>query len=121
MCLSDLAVHTLHCRSKSEDQFQTPITLSPFDQLAGTPVPIAVLFIYRHGLDANLLQTSLEHLLDYYPILTGRFQISTSDGSYQISKINTGAQLHLTHYNQPLKSFSTSDDVADRFTVTDLP
>ncbi|KAL0220230.1 hypothetical protein RCL1_000085 [Eukaryota sp. TZLM3-RCL] len=113
--VSNLSIETIV--SQRDSLPSCPITLGPLDQLAGTPVPIAVVFIYRHSVQVDRLTTALKLLLNHYRVLSGHFQINPSDGSFQVSEFSSGARLHLAECQNPLESYSNND----RLVVTNLP
>ncbi|KAJ3781901.1 transferase family-domain-containing protein [Lentinula aff. detonsa] len=115
---------TLHCyRNASYSNVPTTIKVGPFDQLVAPFIPVAVVFIYEQSgslepIPVRRLQRVLELLLDYYPHLTGRLNIAT-DGTYEITRIGTGAELLVAKCTDRLDSFSL--DTPGQISLMDLP
>ncbi|KAJ7227289.1 transferase, partial [Mycena pura] len=102
----------LHCANESSwKALDAPFRLGPFDQIAGF-VPIQIVWIFEQPRNADVqlipherLQRALSSLLDYYPHLTGRIQINSSDGIREITRLGTGAELVLAKCTEPLDAF----------------
>ncbi|KAF7374806.1 Anthranilate N-benzoyltransferase protein 3-like protein [Mycena sanguinolenta] len=90
----------------------SPFSLGPFDQIAGF-VPIQIVWVYAQSnpsvelIPLERLQRGLGRLLDYYPQLSGRLQINSSNGTREIARFNTGAELLEARCNQELDAFSS--------------
>lgn len=112
--------HTVHCANEgSWTSLDSPFRLGPLDQLVAPSVPIAVVFVYTSSPDIELipverLERSLTLLLDYYPHLTGRLQINSSDGTPEINRLGTGAELFVARCSERL-------DASDRIVLPNLP
>ncbi|KAJ3829992.1 transferase [Lentinula raphanica] len=95
----------------------------PFDQLVAPFIPVAVVFIYDQPgssepiIPVQRLQHALELLLNHYPQLTGRLNI-LPDGSYEMTRIGTGAELVIAECIEHLDSFA---DDEGRISLMDLP
>ncbi|KAJ6513150.1 transferase [Mycena sanguinolenta] len=112
--VSVISRRTVLCANESSWKAlgDAPFPLGPFDQVAGF-VPIQVVWVYAQS-DPNVeliplerLQRGLERLLDYYPQLSGRLQINSSNGMREIAAFNTGAELLEARCSQKLDAFSS--------------
>ena len=124
-----LARHPLHCEAGSLLGIGTTLRLGPLDQLVLPFIPVAVLFVYRQP-DADStqliplarLQRALCLLLDFYPHLTGRLQLNANDGTPEVSRLGSGAELLEAVCSTCLDdSFSLSANEGGQLRVTDLP
>ncbi|KAK0485716.1 transferase [Armillaria novae-zelandiae] len=115
--VSVISQHTVRCANEgSWTSLESPFRLGPLDQLVAPFVPIAVVFVYAPSPDIELipverLEHSLTLLLDYYPHLTGRLQINSSNGTPEISRLGTGAELFIARCSERL----------DRIELPNLP
>ncbi|KAK0195329.1 hypothetical protein F5146DRAFT_1132817 [Armillaria mellea] len=106
--VSLISRHTVRCANeRSWLSLASPFLLGPLDQLVAPSVPVAVVFVYAPSPDIELipverLERSLTLLLDYYPHLTGRLQINPSDGTPEISRLGTGAELFVARCSDRL-------------------
>lgn len=118
--VSVILQHTVRCANEgSWTSLESPFRLGPLDQLVAPSVPIAVVFVYAPSPDVELipverLERSLTLLLDYYPHLTGRLQINPSDGTPEISRLGTGAELFVARCSERL-------DRLDHIELPNLP
>ncbi|KAJ7030442.1 transferase [Mycena alexandri] len=104
--------HTIHSANESTwKALDSPFRLGAFDQVAGF-VPIQVVWVYGQPIDSDVqilsaerLQHALTLLLDYYPHLTGRLQVS--NGIREIVRLGTGAELLLAQCSKRLDAFSS--------------
>ncbi|KAK0455065.1 transferase family-domain-containing protein [Armillaria borealis] len=118
--VSVISRHTVRCANEgSWTSLDSPFRLGPLDQLVAPSVPIAVVFVYTSSPGVELipverLERSLTLLLDYYPHLTGRLQINSSDGTPEISRLGTGAELFVARCSERL-------DASDRILLPNLP
>lgn len=123
-----------HCADENSLQLlRQPVLLGPLDQRSLLSIPLTAVFVYRQETSSaedlipfNRLQRALEHLLDYYPHLTGRIVIDPKDQSPQIEQLGAGAKLVSAQCSEPLKSFEivTDDDKpgsSPRLIGTSLP
>jgi hypothetical protein len=76
------------------------VKLGPLDQLVLPFVPIALVFVYKAPtkssgelMPAERPQLAASLLLNYYPHLTGRLQMNSTDGTPEIARLGTGAAL----------------------------
>ncbi|PBK73851.1 hypothetical protein ARMSODRAFT_651933 [Armillaria solidipes] len=118
--VSVISRHTVRCANEgSWTSLDSIFPLGPLDQLVAPSVPIAVVFVYTSSPGVELipverLERSLTLLLDYYPHLTGRLQINSSDGTPEISRLGTGAELFVARCSERL-------DASDRIVLPNLP
>ncbi|GJN90891.1 hypothetical protein Rhopal_003905-T1 [Rhodotorula paludigena] len=89
--------------------------LGPLDQLTA-PVPVAVVYLYDHAIDAARLETALSHLVNYYPHLSGRLHYNPSDNTPEIHRIGEGMRFVTATANEDLEI-----PVGRPLLVTDLP
>ncbi|KIK70716.1 hypothetical protein GYMLUDRAFT_127904, partial [Collybiopsis luxurians FD-317 M1] len=116
--------HQLQCTDDDAYKaFDSPtIKVGPFDQLVAFMIPIAVIFVYKKSgpadpINVQRLQVASERLLDYYPHLTGRFQLEKG-GTYTVHRLGTGAELLVAECNEPLEAFASTQG---RISLLDLP
>ncbi|KAF7374807.1 Anthranilate N-benzoyltransferase protein 3-like protein [Mycena sanguinolenta] len=89
-----------------------PFSLGPFDQLVSFR-PIEAVWVYAQCnpnvelIPLERLQRGLERLLDYYPQLSGRLQINSSNGLREIVRFNTGAELLEARCSRELDAISS--------------
>ncbi|KDQ12476.1 hypothetical protein BOTBODRAFT_34444 [Botryobasidium botryosum FD-172 SS1] len=109
--------HTVRCANEASwTALDSPFRLGPFDQLVSPSIPVAVVFVYKQPaltIDTEIipverLQRALTLLLDYYPHLTGRLQIDPSDGTPEITRLGTGAELFVAQCSERLDALSSS-------------
>ncbi|KAF7977913.1 hypothetical protein HWV62_2484 [Athelia sp. TMB] len=124
--VSSTSCHTVRCANETSwTVLDSPFLLGPFDQLTSPSIPIAVVFVYKHPtstpdvelIPVERLQHALTLLLNYYPHLTGRLQINPSDGTPEITRLGTGAELFVARCSERLDAFSSSG----RISMQDLP
>ncbi|KAK7454020.1 hypothetical protein VKT23_011531 [Stygiomarasmius scandens] len=118
-----LAHHTLQCANaiSNSNYISTVFRSGPFDRVLPT-IPVAVVYVYKGTVTEEpillpRLKRALELLLDYYPHLTGRLQIDPGDGTYEISRLGTGAELLEAKCSEPLDYFSKEG----RLSIQNLP
>ncbi|KAJ6508029.1 transferase family-domain-containing protein [Mycena vitilis] len=130
MTVSVTSQHTVLCANKASlTALELPFRHGAFDQVAGF-VPIQVVWVYEaqpDGVDlvpVERLRRALERLLDYYPQLTGRLHIDSSNGIREIVSVGTGAELLVARCSERLDAFSSpgsSSPASRRVLVQDLP
>ncbi|KAL0224540.1 hypothetical protein P9112_003930 [Eukaryota sp. TZLM1-RC] len=102
----------------SSCQPSCPFVLGPFDNLVGPSIPIEVVYVYKIGFPATELRLALNHLLTYYPQLTGRLSLNSNDEAYEITHFDQGMQFVEAKCSTPLSSFLPETSTP---TVLDLP
>src|SRR5277367_2716207 len=127
--------HTVCCGNEtSYTALDSPFRLGPLDLLVAPFIPIAVVFVYQQSTstpppDVELipierLQRALTLLLDYYPHLTGRLHINPSDGTREITRLGTGAELFVARCSGRLDVVSSTSPglvFPGRILMRDLP
>lgn len=146
-----LADQTINCHPETLQSFTEPWLLGPFDQLlVAHVVTVESVFVYQAPNPPTLdssnnqtinqpiicpiqLQHSLNRLLDFYPQLTGRFEITSTDHTPQINKLGSGALYRTARCERTLDSFKqlnraqdpsnnqSRTDEPQRLTILDLP
>lgn len=121
-----LSQQTVTCSNDaSYKSLSSPFRLGPLDQLVAPVVPVAVAFLYKADqngsecISLDRFTPALERLLDYYPHLTGRLNLETSDKSYTLKELGAGITLVSAECNQPLSFFHSS--TVTPITLADLP
>ena len=111
--------HTVRCASETSwKELNSPFHLGPLDILVAPFIPIAVVFVYQRPtstsspdaefIPVERLQRALTLLLDYYPHLTGRLHLNSTDGTREITRLGTGAELFVAQCRKRLDEFSSS-------------
>ena len=126
--------HTVRCANETSwTALDSPFRLGPLDLLVAPFMPIAVVFVYQQPTSTPLpnvelipverLQCALTLLLDYYPHLTGRLHINPSDGTREITRLGTGAELFVARCSGRLDAFSSSPGLVSpgRILMPNLP
>lgn len=149
-----LAEHPISCHPETLQSISQPWLLGPFDHLlVPHVVTVESVFVYQapsrpatessyssinRSIDQPIicpikLHHSLTRLLDFYPQLTGRFEINSIDHAPQINKLGSGALYRTARCERTLDSFKQSNRLpnpsisqscnrnVDRLTILDLP
>jgi hypothetical protein len=112
---------------------ETPIRLGPNDWILPPQFTIGLLYFYRHPspqhqsadgtaegsappfMDAEALARSLEHLLRFYPLLSGRFVRNDAEGTLEIASLGSGVPFITASTDTKIDDLPIS---SDRFTGT---
>jgi hypothetical protein len=125
--------HTLQCASDSAlDRLPSPFRLGPIDNLTLPFSLIGVNYIYKKQssepatgelIPVSRLRQALEHLLDYYPHLTGRLQLIQPDRSQfpTIGNLGKGAELVVAECSTTLDEVAARDGAQGRILAENLP
>ncbi|KAM0228051.1 hypothetical protein ACHAP5_012051 [Fusarium lateritium] len=77
-----------------------PFPLGPLDHLGSPLIPVGVVWVYESSstclepVPIDTLTSALSRLLDYYPQLTGRLAIDSSNGIRYVHRQETGIHLY---------------------------
>lgn len=129
--ISVISRHTVCCSDEATwTALDSPFRLGPLDQLVTPFIPIQVVFVYDRPkstpdvelISVERLQRALALLLGHYPHLTGRLNIDSSDGTFEITRLGTGAELFVAQCSERLDAYTSPGlTTRGRILMSNLP
>ncbi|CAO1627058.1 unnamed protein product [Sympodiomycopsis kandeliae] len=102
-----------------------PWLLGPFEYTMTPLIPTSIIYLYEKSdgaasevVPVARLKKATEILLDYYPHLTGRFDVEQRDRTPQVSHLGQGALFCVAECSATLESFKPSER---ELLISDLP
>lgn len=95
---------------------ESPFNLGPMDYIVSSTLPIEAVFIHKKPsslssdqfIDLDRLKDAMSHLLDYYPHLTGRFQLNPVTHAPEISHLGAGVDFWEAYCCTTLRNIASS-------------
>ncbi|CAG8374131.1 unnamed protein product [Penicillium salamii] len=131
MAVQVITTHKVHGTDSSLlTSLPCPLKGGPMDHMVYPFVPIETCFVYRipesctdesDFISPLRLQQAMSLLLDNYPHLTGRFQQSPEDNTFEIANFGSGVQLLLARCETTLNDIAAANTHTGRLNMENLP